>query len=141
MAVPGVGPNDDKGFDKEEVNELLQDAITAYETRACDEVQEGNFGILDTSDPNSDGYWVVEWKGTPYPLQEPTKVEGCGDDPMEEGTMVCEAEGWYSVPRTAHRWYQKLPQGETKLYWMQHVLEANVALDDKSPCILQWGFG
>ena len=77
------------------------------------------------------------WKGEPFLLQEPTKVEGLfkedeGWQPMmmPAGTLVCEGiywsrirydPGWYESPKDDH---QERP--ERVLFFMEHLLKGDL---------------
>eukprot|EP00957_Ditylum_brightwellii_P002029 156295-Ditylum_brightwellii.AAC.1 len=59
-------------------------------------VNDNNFGAVDTSDPNTEGFYIVKFTSLYYTLQENIEVD---NDLIKEESLVCEAE--YMSP--AHR--------------------------------------
>ena len=97
------------------------------------EIKVGGFGAVDTDDEKvRDGFHLIEWKGLPYVLQEPTIIFGCYDEKemMPVGTTVCEGifrppidrvQGWYQSPNDA-----PFDRAKRELIWTQHVLSGDV---------------
>eukprot|EP00957_Ditylum_brightwellii_P113269 8636896-Ditylum_brightwellii.AAC.1 len=59
-------------------------------------VNGNNFGAVNTSDPKTEGFYIVKFASLPYTLQENLEVD---NGLIKEGLLVCEAE--YMSP--AHR--------------------------------------
>jgi hypothetical protein len=57
--------------DMEDAQRLVLDGVA---TRFSESVREDGFGAFITDDPDSDGYYVVQWMGDPYTLQEDTEL-------------------------------------------------------------------
>jgi len=127
---------------EEEVVELHQNVLTSLESKAVLEVKEDKFGVIDTAvdaQEAPDGFYLVQWKGLPFTLQEPTEVEGCDGGPMPAGTTVCKGvyydrvtryPGWYEPPvEFAHA------PAEPKLFWMQMITLGNVLVSKANPAI------
>ena len=76
---------------EEEVVELHQNVLTSLESKAVLEVKEDKFGVIDTAvdaQEAPDGFYLVQWRGLPFTLQEPKEVEACPGGPMPAGTTV-----------------------------------------------------
>ena len=77
-----------------------------------------------------DGYYLVEWDGEPYILQEPAEVEGCPGGPMPEGTMVVPGRYLYLVPRNPHWYHSHLWRDEkVLLFRVQYILDPDIELE------------
>jgi hypothetical protein len=84
---------------------------------------------------------MVQWKGKPYTLQAPAKVECCGDGDtgapeMPAGTLVCKAIYWDRIGQ-APGWYEHPLSSPSKppttyLFWLNHVLCGNIQLKSGS---------
>jgi hypothetical protein len=77
--------------------------------RYAEEIQEGNFGAFMTSDPTTDGYYLVQWSSAPYTLQSDSFLDEY-DPPLliRQGELVCDAKycnkvlrvkSWYTPPQ------------------------------------------
>ena len=76
---------------------------------------------MDTDDPNTEGHYLVNWKGLPFTAQ--TRMETREGDVILKGELVCEA---YHVDAISgeHRCF-KATTKETVVR-MQYILAANV---------------
>lgn len=113
-----------------EVNMIKQDGLTAMESKVSSQVEIGKFGAIDTTDPEAkDGVYIVQWTGEPHCLTEPTLVDGCGEEPMEEGTLVCKGIFWCRV-HGAPCWCECPPKNdrEETTFWMQHCLDGDLSV-------------
>ena len=76
------------------MNAVHRDLLSVKEAAVEAGIHPGNFGVVA-----GEYHWLtspaklymVEWLGQPYPLQEPTQVDGYGRIPSDEGEMVVEA--------------------------------------------------
>ena len=101
----------DRKYVPEEVNAVYEDSITRRAMEACKDITVGGYGAVGSDNPDArEGYYLTEWTGLPFALQEDTPVWGHSnnaDDPLEKGTVVCEAviqdrvtgsPGWWQSP-------------------------------------------
>eukprot|EP00957_Ditylum_brightwellii_P151034 11500640-Ditylum_brightwellii.AAC.1 len=66
-------------------------------------VNENIFGAVNTSDPKTEGFYIVKCTSLSYTLQENFEVY---DDLIKEGSHVCEAEYiavWVKIPYAIRR--------------------------------------
>ena len=78
-----------KDTDREVVEEANQCALDNVAEMMASEVKVGGYGAMDTDDPNSEGYYLVNWKGLPFTAQ--TRMETREGDVIQKGELVCEA--------------------------------------------------
>ncbi len=86
------------------------------------------------SDGDED-FFLIQFTGTPFLLQSPAIVFGCHINPdtgkqdkMLAGAVVVEARQFSRVHR-AKGWYEPVdPKEPVQLYWIQHVVSGNVAV-------------
>ena len=72
---------------------------------AADEIEYNTMGSFKTSDNNTHGYYIVNWSGNAYPLQEKYKCNAF--DPqviISEGELVCKAKFMTPMKKNTH-WY------------------------------------
>ena len=112
---------DGKDTDREVVEEANQCALDNVAEMMASEVKIGGYGAMDTDDPNTDGYYLVNWKGLPFTAQ--TRMETREGDVIQKGELVCEACHVDTIPGE-HRCF-KATTKETVVR-MQYILAANV---------------
>ena len=121
-----------KGFEKEDIDDLKQEVLQEYDAGVMQSIQPGLFGSIVVDDDARhapDGYYIVQWSGQPYTLQEDTEVDGAI---LPEGTLVCQAVYWNWV-RGATRWFTP-PTGEPEafLFRLRYVVNPCVTMEDLS---------
>jgi hypothetical protein len=115
--------------DLEEVCAVYEDPQEAMDGIAEASIKYGKVGVVksDVTMEDTDGYRLVEWFGTPYPLQAPATVEGCEGD-MPKGTVVVQAKYLNKIPK-AHRWHEfNRRENPAKLFWIRNILETDLTL-------------
>lgn len=112
---------DGKDTDREVVEEANQCALDNVAEMMASEVKVGGYGAMDTDDPNTDGYYLVNWKGLPFTAQ--AQMETREGDVIQKGELVCEACHVDTIPGE-HRCF-KATNKETVVR-MQYILAANV---------------
>jgi hypothetical protein len=112
---------------KGQINKLFQLKLDAHVNKLKDMIKLQNFGTISSGD-DRDPFWLVQWASTPVQLEAPTRVEGAST-PMPQGTWV--AKGFfYNRIHQAPGWFEKdRTQREPLLFWLQHVLDPEVALE------------
>jgi hypothetical protein len=130
--------------DPEQLQSLHQEALTSIAMKTSMEINVDGFGAINADEEDApDGFYLVQWKGKPYILQAPAKVECCGvgdgengSHEMPAGTLVCkaiyydkigQAPGWYEPPLSSP---SKPPK--TYLFWLNHVLCGDIQLESGS---------
>ena len=86
---------------------------------------ENGFGAIMTEDEQDHGYYLVEWCGLPYTLQEDS-------DEIQAGDLVCEATYLNLVERAPY-WYT--PSDMTTVVRLQHVVGADLEMNQPSASI------
>jgi hypothetical protein len=121
---PNANSND------EELDEAQAYALKGIETINSEKVEMGNYGAFSTDDPEADGYYIVQWTGDPYTLQDDLLLEST--DCIPAGEIVCEARYFCKIPR-ANRWFvkEKTQNGENAVTTvrMKQVVAPNLALE------------
>jgi hypothetical protein len=115
--------------DLEEVCAVYEDPQEAMDGIAEASIKYGTVGVINSAvtEEDTDGYRLVEWFGTPYPLQAPAMVEGCEGD-MPVGTVVVQAKYLKKIPK-APRWHEfHRSENPAKLIWMRNILETDLTL-------------
>ena len=126
----------DHQYKPEELNVLYEEAITRRAMEACKDITVGGYGAVGSDNPDArEGYYLAEWKGLPFTLQEDTAAWGHSNnagDLMEKGSVVCEAviqrrvrgsPGWWETPDTAHG------QDDTVLVPIDFVVSGEVEVE------------
>jgi hypothetical protein len=87
-------------------------------------------GAFATEDPDADGYYLVEWVGEPWTLDEDLVLDEY-DPPivLKRGERVVRAKYYNKVPR-ATRWYT--PSNLLTTVRLQQVLVANLEIQSES---------
>jgi hypothetical protein len=55
---------------EEEMQEMHEGVLMGMTQVSADEIEEGLFGAFQTSDTQTLGYYIVQWMGNPFTLQE-----------------------------------------------------------------------
>jgi hypothetical protein len=75
---------------EDDLDEGKKIVLHGLATEAAEKIKIGGIGCFLTNNPDSDGYYIVEWKSEPYTLQEAiTLVEYDPPLHLEEGELVC----------------------------------------------------
>ena len=114
---------------QEESNEIQQNVLTAFSTRVAANVEVEGFGALLTDDPDSEGFYIVQWTSEPYVLQEDTKLTEY--DPvvtLPAGTQVCNARYWLQVSGATSWYVADTAETGLTVVRMQHVVHSTVSL-------------
>jgi hypothetical protein len=90
-----------------EYNEAQDVVLDAFAVRMAEDVVAGRNGAFMTEDPDTDGYYVVEWSSSPYTLQEDVELDEF-DPPLRlsAGELVVDAHYYNKVP-TTRKWYTR----------------------------------
>jgi hypothetical protein len=117
-----------------ELDEAQVYALKGIETINSEQVEMGNHGAFSTDDPSADGYYIVQWTGDPYTLQDDLPLES-STDCIPAGEIVCDARYYCKIPR-AFRWYipEKTRAGEDLVTTvrMKQVVAPNLTLEGAS---------
>ena len=92
---------------KEEMQEMHEGVLMGMTQVSSEEIEEGLFGAFETSDSQTQGYYIVQWLGNPYTLQEQYACHAF-DPPVliPTGELVCEAKFWTPMSTKTH-WYHE----------------------------------
>jgi hypothetical protein len=94
-------------------------------TRMAEAIFEKGFGAIMTEDEQTHGYYLIQWCGLPYTLQEDS-------DESQAGELVCEATYLNPVERAPY-WYT--PSDIATVVRLQHVVGADLEMNQPSPSI------
>ena len=78
-----------KNDDIDEDN-LAKEILHGIESGISENIMKGNYGAMRTDDPDTNGYYIVEWDSNVYTAQNDIVMKGC--NPLEytyAGEMVC----------------------------------------------------
>jgi hypothetical protein len=129
--IIGLSPNANSNDD--EMEEAQAYALKGIETINSELVENGNYGAFSTDDPDADGYYIVQWTGDPFTLQDDLLLESTDCIPL--GEIVCEAIFFSKIPR-ANRWYipEKNLNGDSLFTTvrMKQVVAPNLLLEGLS---------
>ena len=91
-------------------------------------IKKGSIGAFSTDDPDADGYYIVEWLGEPFVLEEDCTLDTF-DPPQhfKSGELVVYAKYFNKVQR-APFWYTASDSVFKELIKVQHVLAADLKL-------------
>ena len=84
-----------------------KDVLKGVTWAAADEIEYNNIGAFQTSNSNTTGYYIFQWTGNAYTLQEKYKFHAF-DPPfiIPEGELVCPANFMTPMIKTSH-WYHE----------------------------------
>jgi hypothetical protein len=71
----------------DEIQACIDDALQIIEAEMIPKLKSQHYAAINCDDEQSDGYYLVQWEGHPFVLQESMKVEGCKGE-MPEGREV-----------------------------------------------------
>jgi len=113
----------------DEVHELVLEGITdRLETR----VAVGGYGAVSTDDPESDGYYMLQWDSEPQTLENDVEIDGIQ---FHKGDKVVDGTYLNQVPR-AKRWYTRAPEEEKEsletTIMLRHVVFPDMNLTGES---------
>jgi hypothetical protein len=118
-----------KTVDDSEI-QYIDRAILAGQTWTnAEQIECGAFGAFQTMDTsNTSGYYIVQWMGNPYTLQE-RHVCHAFDPPniLEEGELVCEAKFWTTTSKGS-LWYYEPPNDILVMVRLKQVLMPNLEM-------------
>ena len=85
-------------------------------------------GAFHTSDSNTPGYYIVQWTGNAYTLQEKYICHEF-DSPViiPEGGLVCPAKSMTPTRKTSH-WYHKIDEAIPIMVKLKQVLMPYIKL-------------
>ena len=119
-----------KENNSEELKEAHRLVVKSWTKNAEKRIQGGKNGAFQTEDPEADGFYLVQWLGQPYQLEESCVLpEYAPPIFVPKGETVCDARYWIKVPRTP-QWYT-LSLDKTKVHLCQ-VLASDVRLVEES---------
>jgi len=112
---------------EEEIQAVLDEFLLGYEEMWKDSVREGGYAAMNC-DEETDGYYLIRWRGEPYALQSPQMVEGADLEEMPVGTIVC--EGQYCDRLAGNpNWYHHDYRAPTRLFRLQYMLAADIPME------------
>jgi len=115
--------------ENEQVHELVLAGIAETVSK---NVIVGGYGAVMTDDPDSDGYYLLQWDSEPRALEEDLEVEYAT---ILKGELVADAVYLNPVPR-ARQWYTRATQEDEEslrtVVRMQHVVAADISLSGES---------
>jgi hypothetical protein len=88
---------------EDDLDEAKQMVLHGIATETAEQIKIGEIGCFLTNDPESDGYYIVEWKSELYTLEEAIALVEY-DPPLhlEEGELVCNGQYLNKVPGARH---------------------------------------
>ena len=99
----------------------------------AEKVVLGGFGTIMTNVEDISGYYLVQWTGVPYTLQEEVQLTEYNPAViMGVGELVCDAKYLYAVP-LAKQWFTQPPRDHTTVVLMQQVVAADTHMDPIAP--------
>ena len=97
-----------EGSEKEEDTDYRHELVlSGMSWAAADQIEMDTMGAFQTSDPDTPGYYIVQWVGEAYTLQEQYSCHAF--DPPNiicEGEMVCEAKFWTPMNKGSFWYYE-----------------------------------
>jgi hypothetical protein len=98
---------DTKTTTKEEMQEMRETVLMGMTQVSSEEIQTGSFGAFQTSDKQTLGYYIVQWTGNPYTLQEQYECNAFNPPVLiPTGELVCEAKFWTPMSKGTN-WYHE----------------------------------
>ena len=86
-----------------------------------------------TNDEDTSGYYLVQWTGVPYSLQEEVQLTEYNPAvTLGVGELVFDAKYLYAVP-LAKQWFTWTPRDHTTVVWMQQVFAAETPMAPIAP--------
>ena len=119
--------------DEEEGQELFQHVMEEVEALILPHIEPGNFGAVNTEDPDADGFYLVRWTGHPCYVQKDTKCDN--NDIAPKNTLVCEGTYW-NLAGGVKQWYTPPvdkdlnPVNNVVKLRVQHVLCPQLDMED-----------
>jgi hypothetical protein len=116
------------GSDPDEIEQDQTMVLESIAERYAEEIQEGNFGAFMTSDPTTDGYYLVQWSSAPYTLQSDSFLDEY-DPPLliRQGELVCDAKYCNKVLRVKS-WYTPPQANSSTVVRLQQVIASEISL-------------
>jgi hypothetical protein len=116
------------GSDPEEMEQAQTMVLENISARYAEEIQKGTFGAFMTSDPATDGYYLVQWSSAPYTLQSDSFLDEY-EPPLllRQGELVCDAKYCNKVPR-AKNWYTPPQANSSTAVRLQQVVASAISL-------------
>ena len=128
-AEAAVEKNEGKEIKKlKEENAIYRDMLHDRDLEMEASINDRGWGVVAV--PN--GVQLIQWIRV-FPLTEPTEVENCGKESMNEGTVVAEGWAWLPINKMQH-WYEpplvRPPTTFPKklLFRMRDVLDGDIKL-------------
>jgi len=126
---------------EDEMQACYDHVLHDYESRAIlgckpnTDSTKRQFGAIDAevNDDCQDGYYLVEWTGDAFMLQEPWDVEGCVDQ-MPAGTWVIEGRYLDRIAQNPH-WYHYRYNNDKLLFRLQYVAVPSISPELYNPDI------
>ena len=117
----------------EEIEEVQALVLGGLAVMMAEKVVVGGFGTIMKNDKDKSGYYLVQWTGVPYMLQE--EVQITEHNPafiLGLGELVFDAKYLYIVPLVKH-WFTWPPCYYTTVVRMQHVVAAYTPMAPIAP--------
>lgn len=84
---------------------LKSEFLEAAATRMKERIVDGKIGAFETVDEDYDGFYLVQWIGQPFELEETTCLEGFDNEWAAAGSVVCRARFLEHVGGSGNWWY------------------------------------
>jgi hypothetical protein len=92
---------------KDEMQAMHEGVLMGMTQVSSEEIFEGSFGAFQTSDKQTLGYYIVQWTGIPYTLQDQYECNAFNPPVLiPQGDLVCEAKFWTPMSKGTH-WYHE----------------------------------
>ena len=116
----------------DEMEELFNDILGEYEIEAANQIEKDMFGAYQTEDPNTDGFYIIQWMSHVYRLEEDSyEIEGMDGNKLEAGSQVADGLYWNPVPR-AKDWYTPPQKEQVFTFRVRYVLKGDLYMLDQS---------
>jgi hypothetical protein len=117
----------------EEICRAKSTVLYGIATAVAERIDVGLFGAFLTNDPDSAGYYVVQWTSEPYTLQDAIDVDEY-DPPLhlEAGKLICQAHYLHMVPRM-RQWYTVPTTDLPTTLRLQQVIDPSLEMLAISP--------
>jgi hypothetical protein len=111
---------------KEEMQEMREGVLMGMTQVSAEEIEEGLFGAFQTSDTQTLGYYIVQWTGNPYTLQEQYECDAFNPPVIiPTGELVCKAKFWTPLSKKSH-WYHEPDEDLFVMVKVKQVVMADI---------------
>jgi hypothetical protein len=86
---------------EEDMDDIHQMILNSIAGQMAATIEKNSFGVVNTDDQRTDGFYVIKFLSKAYTLQEDITVN---DELLKSGTLVCDAE-YQSQAQPGSLWY------------------------------------